>query len=38
MGSFMNTIVTSSPLGPSDEKGLTYLVATNVGQLPYLID
>lgn len=38
MGSFINTIVTSSPLGLGDDKGLTYLVATNAGQLTYLID
>lgn len=34
----MSTSSTSSPLGFGDEKEVTYFVATNVGQLPYLID
>lgn len=38
MGSFMNIVVTSSPFGPSDKKGLTYLAVTNADYLPYLID
>ena len=36
MGSFVNTVGTTTPLAGFDEIGITYLVATNAGWLPYL--
>ena len=36
MGSFVNTVRTTTPLAGFDEIGITYLVATNAGWLPYL--
>ena len=38
MGSFVNTVGTTTPLAGFDEIGITYLVATNAGWLPYLAD
>ena len=38
MGSFVDTIGTTTPLASFDETGTTYLTATNVGWLPYLAD
>ena len=38
MGSFVNTVGTTTPLAGFDEIGITYLVATNTGWLPYLAD
>ena len=38
MGSFVDTIGTTSPLVSFDETGITYLAATNVRWLPYLAD
>ena len=38
MGSFVDTIGTTTPLVSFDETGITYLVATNAGWLPYLAD
>ena len=36
MGSFVNTVGTTTPLAGFDEIGITYLAATNTGWLPYL--
>ena len=36
MGSFVNTVGTTTPLAGFDEIGITYLVAANAGLLPYL--
>ena len=38
MGSFIDTIGTITPLTGFDERGITYLAATNAGWLPYLAD
>ena len=38
MGSFVDTIGTTTPLASFDEIGITYLAATNAGWLPYLAD
>ena len=38
MGSFVDTVGTTTPLAGFDEIGITYLVATNAGWLPYLAD
>ena len=38
MGSFVDTIGTTTPLASFDETGITYLAATNAGLLPYLTD
>ena len=38
MGSFVDTVGTTTPLVGFDEIGITYLVATNAGWLPYLAD
>ena len=36
MGSFVNTVGTTTPLTDFDERGITYLATTNVGWLLYL--
>ena len=38
MGSFVDTVGTTTPLAGFDEIGITYLAATNAGWLPYLVD
>ena len=38
MGPFVNTTGTITPLTGFEEKGITYLAATNAGWLPYLVD
>ena len=38
MGSFVDTIGTTTPLASFDETGITYLAATNAELLPYLTD
>ena len=38
MGSFVDTVGTTTPLVDFDETGITYLAATNAGWLPYLAD
>ena len=38
MGSFVNTVRTTTPLAGFDEIGITYLAATNAEWLPYLAD
>ena len=38
MGSFVDTVGTTTPLAGFDEIGITYLAATNTGWLPYLAD
>ena len=38
MGSFVDTIGTTSLLVSFDETGITYLAATNAGWLPYLAE
>ena len=38
MGSFVNTVRTTTPLAGFDEIGITYLAATNARWLPYLAD
>ena len=38
MGSFVDTVGTTTPLVSFDETGITYLIATNAGWLPYLAD
>jgi len=38
MGSFVDTVGTTSPLVSFDENGITYLAATNARWLPYLAD
>ena len=38
MGSFVDTVGTTTPLTSFDEIGITYLAATNVVWLPYLAD
>ena len=38
MGSFVDTIGTTTPLVSFDETGITYLAATNAEWLPYLAD
>ena len=38
MGSFVDTVGTTTPLTGFDEIGITYLTATNAGWLPYLAD
>ena len=38
MGSFVDTIGTTTPLVSFDETRITYLAATNAGWLPYLAD
>ena len=38
MGSFVDTVATTTPLVGFDETGIIYLVATNAGWLPYLAD
>ena len=35
MGSFVDTVGTTTPLAGFDEIGITYLAATNTGWLPY---
>ena len=38
MGSFVDTVGTTTPLAGFDKIGITYLAATNAGWLPYLAD
>ena len=38
MGSFVDTVGTTTALAGFAEIGITYLVATNTGWLPYLAD
>ena len=38
IGSFVDTVGTTTPLTGFDEIGITYLAATNAGWLPYLAD
>ena len=38
MGPFVDTTGTTTPLTGFEERGITYLVATNAGWLPYLAD
>ena len=38
MGSFVDTVGTTTPLAGFDETGITYLAATNAGWWPYLAD
>ena len=38
MGSFVDTVGTTTPLAGFDEIGITCLAATNAGWLPYLVD
>ena len=38
LGPFIDTTGTTTPLIVFDERGVTYLAATNAGWLPYLID
>ena len=38
MGPFVDTTGTITPLTSFEERGITYLAATNVGWLPYLAD
>ena len=38
MGPFVDTVETTIPLTGFEERRITYLVATNVGWLPYLVD
>ena len=38
MGSFVDTVGTTTPLAGFDEIGITYLAATNAEWLPYLAD
>ena len=38
MGPFLDTTGTTTPLIVFDERGVTYLAATNTGWLPYLTD
>ena len=38
MGPFIGTAGMTTPLVAYDERGITYLAATNVGWLPYLAD
>ena len=38
MGTFTDIVGTTTPLTEFDERGITYLVATNAGWLPYLAD
>ena len=38
MGSFVDTVGTTTLLASFDEIGITYLAATNAGWLPYLAD
>ena len=38
MGSFVDTVGTTTPLVSFDETGITYFAATNAGWLPYLAD
>ena len=38
MGSFVDTVGTTTPLAGFDGIGITYLAATNTGWLPYLAD
>ena len=38
MGSFVDTVGTTTTLLSFDETGITYLAATNAGWLPYLAD
>ena len=38
MGPFTNTARTTTPLTTFDERGITYLAATNATWLPYLAD
>ena len=38
MGQFVDTAGTTTPLVGFKERGITYLAATNVGWLPYLVD
>ena len=38
MGPFIDTAGTTTPLTGFDERGITYLAATNAGWLPYLAD
>ena len=38
MGSFVNTVGTTTPLAGFDEIGINYLAATNARWLPYLVD
>ena len=38
MGSFVDAVGTTTPLTAFDERGITYLAATNAGWLPYLAD
>jgi len=38
MGPFVDTVGTTTPLTGFDERGITYLAATNARWLPYLAD
>ena len=38
MGPFVDTTRTTTPLTGFEERGTTYLAATNAGWLPYLVD
>ena len=38
MGPFVDTVETTIPLTGFEERRITYLVATNAGWLPYLVD
>ena len=38
MGSFVDTVGTTTPLAGFDEIGISYLAATNARWLPYLVD
>ena len=38
IGLFVDIVGTTTPLAGFDEIGITYLVATNTGWLPYLAD
>ena len=38
MGQFVDTVGTTTPLVGFEERGITYLVATNAGWLSYLAD
>ena len=38
MGPFVDATKTTAPLTGFEERGITYLAATNAGWLPYLVD
>ena len=38
MGPFVDIAGTTTPLTGCEERGITYVVATNIGWLPYLAD